>query len=320
MDKVSDTIKCISGNFECHYSGESLDEAALRHGYFKIENLRQCKVYNAKKIPPFQISSANALSEIEAQVFYSPAENERAAREKLNYVIIKDAKLTGVTKRNNLTYGTLSGTLSAFIGELPKPVQEEKIISDAKTETGTPFTAQPPVGNVSNAGGVTPPIPGGGCLPKIPGLLWLPLLLLLLGLLSLMGCPDFRCNLPDLDLDKVLPDTTEVNPTDTLRSDSKEIVLSMYDWSVEDGDVVRITFNGQTIADSVLITRKPVSFKIQNTKNGVNILEVYGIDQGTVGPASPYVEILAGSHAFTYQIKVNRDDTFRQVIEITEKR
>lgn len=72
--------------------------------------------------------------------------------------------------------------------------------------------------------------------------------------------------------------------------------VRIYDGAFQDGDIVRVTFNGRTINPALLITNAGQTFEFseaQGLKRGVNLLEIAAINEGSEPPNTPSIEYSA---------------------------
>lgn len=80
------------------------------------------------------------------------------------------------------------------------------------------------------------------------------------------------------------------------------IGMKIWDYSAEDGDSVKVYFDGKLIADSLELLYEPAEYKLGNLSAGEHWIGVKAINQGMMGAASPHVRISNGRDSFDIDI------------------
>lgn len=71
------------------------------------------------------------------------------------------------------------------------------------------------------------------------------------------------------------------------------LILRVWDYYVEDGDMVQVYFNGELLQDSLEILNKPVEYKLGKLKKGEYWVGIKAISEGGSSPASAYISVSA---------------------------
>lgn len=97
--------------------------------------------------------------------------------------------------------------------------------------------------------------------------------------------------------------------------------VRIYDGGVQDGDIVRVTFNGQVINPALLITNAGQTFEFseaQGLKRGVNRLEIAAVNEGSIPPNTPIIEYSAdqtlNGQTFGGVLELNPGQSFVTVV------
>jgi hypothetical protein len=228
-------------------------------------------------------------------------------RERITNIVLISPVIVITGKDGKMTYGKIDSLVYATIGK----VHAAKTPVLLEAPKPKPLVTNPPVQDPIG------PITGlskRGCFP-IPNfrlglgcLLWplflFPLILWAISMLT--GCPGGESTVKPIVTDE---DTTH-NQADSIKLNSKEVNIMVYDWSAEDGDVVSIYLNGQIIKENLPIKKQPTSWLQKGLKSGANTFEIKGVNEGSMPPASPTFEINDG---YTIQ-------TFRMSCKLYERR
>jgi hypothetical protein len=239
-----------------------------------------------------------------ADIFFSDTTLGKV-RERVTDIILVIPKIVVTGKDGIKTYGRIDSEVYATIGikqaVTPPAVLKEPVLSTLptipiNTETnGAPVIAETP--NLASRSGCLP-IPsfrlGLGCL--LWPLFLFPLILWLISMLT--GCPSGESTVMPVTTDE---DTIH-NQADSIKLNSREVNIMVYDWSAEDGDVVSIYLNGQLIKENLTIKKQPNSWLQKGLKEGNNLFEIKGINEGTMPPASPTFEINDGYSIQTFRM------------------
>jgi hypothetical protein len=92
------------------------------------------------------------------------------------------------------------------------------------------------------------------------------------------------------------------NDTMLLRSD--RITFSVYDWSEEDHDTINVYINDQLVKQNVELNKNIYSWFQQGLSKGNNKLTLESVNDGTLGPASPTIEMNDGKNLIVFQARV----------------
>ncbi len=80
---------------------------------------------------------------------------------------------------------------------------------------------------------------------------------------------------------------TEINPG--------PVIMKVWDHDAEDGDTIRVFFDGKLIADTLAILNTPIEYKLGKLSAGEHLIGVVAINEGISAPASAYISLNDGS-------------------------
>lgn len=87
------------------------------------------------------------------------------------------------------------------------------------------------------------------------------------------------------------------------------IVMKVWDYSAEDGDTIRVFFDGKLIADSLPLLYEPVKYKLGKLSGGEHWIGISSINDGMMGAASPHINLSNGRDSFELDIEAWKDST-----------
>ena len=86
-------------------------------------------------------------------------------------------------------------------------------------------------------------------------------------------------------LPSVLKGRKVLTAADTIRSGGKNsIVIKIYDYKIQDGDIVSINFNGEWIYNNISLETKPKKIELQLNEKGKNYLVFHSENTGRIPP------------------------------------
>ena len=110
------------------------------------------------------------------------------------------------------------------------------------------------------------------------------------------GC---KKNEVDVFANSTLPTNYTNQGTITVKGSNLKICI--WDWSVVDGDVIDLIINGRTMLANYEVTDKKDCIDVV-LPNGENWIGIKAINEGTLGAASPRVEISDGKSVQGFDI------------------
>ncbi len=81
-----------------------------------------------------------------------------------------------------------------------------------------------------------------------------------------------------------------------------EPVIRIWDYSAVDGDTIDFYFDGKLIFKNLALEDSPKVFRPGSLSKGEHVIGVKGINEGTMGPASPHLSISDGKEMFEFDI------------------
>lgn len=78
------------------------------------------------------------------------------------------------------------------------------------------------------------------------------------------------------------------------------IVMKVWDSEAEDGDVIKVFFNGKLMADELAILNTPVEYKLGWLSPGEYTMIVGAINEGANAPASVHVSLSNGTNEWEF--------------------
>jgi hypothetical protein len=225
--------------------------------------------------------------------------------------------LNGVTKKEDHTYGKISGWGYFKIGkELPPIVETPIIKTDNEITPKKEYILKPP----SNPIQTEIPTPILSYKSIFPGCLWPLLLAFIFGLFLFQMCTNLtniknNTNLKDKNLLKdsltnrnklVEGDQIIINPddnkigADSIKINGKRIPvpvnnkyqLLVYDFDKEDGDQISLSYNGQQVLDHSIVNFVTKIITINKWRKGDNYLHIISTSDGTQGICTPRVTLI----------------------------
>ena len=88
-----------------------------------------------------------------------------------------------------------------------------------------------------------------------------------------------------------------------------EPMISIWDYSAVDGDTIDFYFDGKLIFKNLGLEDSPTIFCPGSLSKGEHIIGVKGINEGTMGPASPHLSISDGKEVMEFDIDAWKDST-----------
>ena len=90
---------------------------------------------------------------------------------------------------------------------------------------------------------------------------------------------------------------------------NSEPVIKIWDYSAVDGDTIDFYFDGKLIFKNLGLEDSPTVFRPGSLSKGEHIIGVKGINEGTMGPASPHLSISDGKEILEFDIDAWKDST-----------
>ncbi|MEO7306526.1 MAG: hypothetical protein ABIR78_03945 [Ferruginibacter sp.] len=109
----------------------------------------------------------------------------------------------------------------------------------------------------------------------------------------------YFCNNSDVQKNFVQQGSTTINYS--------EPVIKIWDYSAVDGDTIDFYFDGKLIFKNMGLEDSPFIFRPGSLSKGEHIIGVKGINEGTMGPASPHLSISDGKEKFEFDIDAWKD-------------
>lgn len=319
--------KYLTGHFRGKYSGKLVDPLPMQsvQGLYFIHvepgaKLTQCRWVNTLPEHPLPEPLLHATHLHEADIYFDQVldPSQKPCRDSLSNLVIAHPVLHSINHTNSYSYGEVEGT---FWAEEFVPMPTASTLPKLEKQGKPPelFTAASPI--------ATLPLeikPKPVFLAERPVTWswsgWVRVIFLsFIGywffswLLQHRGCQQVQRfsnhdHTPAPDTAQYIPVKTE---KDTLRLKNTQITLSVYDWSLEDQDSVRLYLNGALIKDSIPLNKQVYSWLQTDFITGKNELIVESINDGTVGPASPTLEMNDGKNVMVFQARVYKGNPQR---------
>lgn len=70
----------------------------------------------------------------------------------------------------------------------------------------------------------------------------------------------------------------------TIKVDSAKVVFNLYDHMIQDGDIVKLNFNGDWVIDSLMLQSKPHELKLNLNEDGKNYIILHAVNVGRRPP------------------------------------
>ncbi|HMJ46919.1 MAG TPA: hypothetical protein VK498_06290 [Ferruginibacter sp.] len=299
-------MQFIKGHFKGNYKGLEVDPLRLR----TIDSLHFLNVEpgatisNCEWIHDFRNDTIKNYSIQVAEIAYSDLHFNQILyplqlpyQENLYSCVLIDPKIYSVFRKGKYTFGLIEAELLGIIGN---PIIQSKVIKpkpEKIIKKVWPAAIEVPL-NIEQ-----PPAPfvpekistwsWGGCLPAFLGIIsfsWL-----FWWLLHHHGCSAIPKksgnNIPMSDTT-----ITVAREPDSFYIQHGNTIFSVYDWNVEDHDTISMYLNDILIKDNLELNKRVYSWEENSLKRGDNILIIKSVNDGTVGPASPTIEINDGKN------------------------
>jgi hypothetical protein len=306
-------MQFISGIFKGNYRGKEVEPLNLQTysalHYLEVDpgaSMHNCEWVNDYSNDLF-INQFIRIHSIPGTDFHFNREKfpeEVAFRDNLHSCVLLNPQIHSITRKNGYTYGIIEGkllgTIGNFLGTTAVDIPQETSKNRLSNLPSLPIAINTP-GRVFAA-------------HRPSTWRWANLLTLFFwtflfgwGLWWLMnhrGCDSVPDNTSS-SKDTPKKDSTLVkDDNDTLQLHAGNMTFSVYDWSIEDNDTISLLLNGQVIRDSIPLTNSIVSWMQPLVPAGSNTLLIKSINNGTIGPASPTIEINDGRNNQIFQIRV----------------
>lgn len=319
-------MQFISGHFIGKYKGKEVDPLKLRSvsalHFLDVEE--GAEIRNGKWVSDYrdfnfkeQIIKVSSIPLVDIHFDQAIYQNHKPFRESIHECILISPEIHSIFRKEDYTYGIIEGEI---FGSIVNAVQDESV------PKAMPVFNQPKISTpiISIPIKVAEPDPDWkpellsswrwrSCLSTI---FWLFLFSWILWwLLNHRGCSAVRSR---SDFNPPTSDTTLVKKEeDSLFLSRNNILFSVYDWNVEDHDTISLYVNGKLIKKDLELSKKTASWSVENLTVGDNKLMIESVNNGTVGPASPTIEINDGLKTITFKTAVYKGSpkTFHLVIK-----
>ncbi len=81
-----------------------------------------------------------------------------------------------------------------------------------------------------------------------------------------------------------------------------EPVIKIWDYSAVDSDTIDFYFDGKLIFKNLALEDSPKVYRPGTLSKGEHVIGVKGINEGTMGPASPHLSISDGKEMFEFDM------------------
>lgn len=251
---------------------------------------------------------------------YFPApvfDNVTFVRDNIIEAYFINPTLNGITKKDDYTYGSISGWGYFKVGKELPPIVEPPLVENSNYKaTVTIGTSKP------TAKPIRIPLPPSISFNKsiFPGCLGPLFLICLLSLFMFQVCNNnlnFKnnTNLKDenplkdtlsqrgkfVEGDKIIipPDDGKIG-SDSIKINDKNIpvpvtkdyLLLVYDFDKKDDDQISLSYNGQLLLDHSIVNFEPKIIRIKQIRKGDNYLHIVSTSQGKAGICTPRLTLI----------------------------
>lgn len=315
-------MKYITGIFKGNYQGKEVESyslqtiAALHHLHIDPgAAMYDCEwttdYNNLQTTHPF--IKVNSISNTDFHFNNHRFPEEKDFRGDLHSCILINPVIYNITHKEGYTYGTIKGILLGTIGisEVTPVTELKNYYAPVKTPLQTPALLTTSV--------ISKEIGKWNWSGFFTFLFWLALGIGILSwLINHRGCN--KINVPDLD-DMHISKTDSIaikDDNDTVQLHDNNTTFSVYDWSLEDNDTISLLLNGKMIRKDIPLTNSIISWIEPALSPGENILVINSVNNGTVGPASPTIEINDGMNTQAFQVRVYKGSPKKIHLQISQ--
>ncbi len=318
-------MQFISGHFIGKYKGKEVDPLKIKTlsalHFLNIESgaeIKSCQWINDYRSLEFREQRVNVpvIRLVDLHFDNETNPGQKPFRENIYDCVLVDPHIHTILRKKDYTYGTIEGKI---FGVIPAPEQQKsqvKVLEPIAARRATTNSTLP-IG-VEDKVSVWKPEKIGtwGWGIFFSALAWILLLFWLLSwLINHRGCSTIpkRADFNPPKTDTII----EKKGNDSLVLMGNNLAFSVYDWYVEDHDTINLFLNGRLIKENLELNKRVISWSMDKLPAGDNLLKIESVNNGTVGPASPTIEINDGVKTLWFKTSVYKGSpkTFHLILK-----